>query len=209
MSKSILHINTSPLGDNSVTRKLTANILSQLAATLPGSSVVERDLAASPLPHISALTLSAFHTPPDQLNPAQSESLVLSDTLIDEVIAADVIVIAAPMWNFGIPSALKAWIDHIVRAGRTFQYGAAGPEGLLSADKKVIVASARGGVYSEGPLQAMDHQETYMQSVLGFIGLQDVAIVRAEGFAIGDEEALSTALQAADAQIADAVKQIA
>lgn len=208
MSKSVLYVNTSPLGYHSVTRKLTANILAKIATSVPDAKVVERDLAASPLPHLSAVTLSAFSTPPDQLNQAQSEALALSEALVEEVMAADVIVIGAPMWNFGIPSALKAWIDHIVRAGRTFKYGAAGPESLLPAGKNVIIASARGGVYSEGPMQSMDYQEAYLKAVLGFIGLQDIAIVRAEGVAMG-EDAAAAAMSTADAQLADAIKQIA
>ena len=207
MSHSVLHIDSSPLGDHSVSRKLTAKVLAELRAEHADTQIVKRDLVATPLPHLSGTTVGAFFTPPDQLNAILKDALKLSDELIDELYAADVIVIGAPMWNFGIPSSLKAWIDHVVRAGKTFKYGAAGPESLLPAGKKVIIVSSRGAVYSAGPMQAMDHQETYLKAVLGFIGLQDVSIVRAEGVAYG-AEAASAALQSADIEITEAIKHI-
>ena len=208
MSHNVLSIETSPLGDYSVSRKLTAKILSELKAKHSDTQVVTRDLAASPLPHLDGMTVGAFFTPPDQRSEAQNTALNLSDTCVDELIAAEVIVIGAPMWNFGIPSSLMAWIDHIIRTGRTFQYGASGPESLLPPGKKVIIASSRGGVYTSGPMQAMDHQETYLRTALGFIGLHDVAIVRAEGVAKG-EEAVKSAMTIADAQLTDIIQNIA
>jgi FMN-dependent NADH-azoreductase len=208
MSHTILHIDSSPLGDKSVSRKLTAKLLSELKAKHPDTKIISRDFGAHPLPHLNALTIGAFFTPPDQRNQALAEAVKLSDQAVDELIAADIIVIGAPMWNFGIPSSLKAWIDHVVRAGRTFTYGAAGVESLLPTGKKVIIASSRGGVYSEGPMRAMDHQETYLSAVLGFIGLKDISFIRAEGVAMG-EEAVKGALQKADSQLADAVKHVA
>lgn len=208
MSHNVLSIETSPLGDYSVSRKLTAKILSELKAKHPDTQVVTRDLAASPLPHLDGMTVGAFFTPPDQRSEAQNTALNLSDTCVDELIAAEVIVIGAPMWNFGISSSLMAWIDHIIRTGRTFQYGASGPESLLPPGKKVIIASSRGGVYTSGPMQAMDHQETYLRTALGFIGLHDVAIVRAEGVAKG-EEAVKSAMTIADAQLTDIIQNIA
>lgn len=208
MSHNVLSIETSPLGDYSVSRKLTAKILSELKAKHSDTHVVTRDLAASPLPHLDGMTVGAFFTPPDQRNEAQNTALNLSDQCVDELIAADVIVIGAPMWNFGIPSSLMAWIDHIIRTGRTFQYGASGPESLLPPGKKVIIASSRGGVYTSGPMQAMDHQETYLKTALGFIGLHDVVIVRAEGVARG-EEAVKSAMAIADAQLTDIIQNIA
>lgn len=208
MPYSILQINTSPLGEHSVSLKLTGKILAEIKMNYPDATIVERDLVTTPLPHLSGITVSAFFTPPDQRNDTQNESLKLSDELIDEIFAADVIVIGAPMWNFGIPSSLKAWIDHIARAGRTFKYGASGPESLLPAGKKVIIASSRGGVYSSGPMQVMDHQEAYLKAVLGFIGLHDVSIVRAEGVAMG-EEAVKAAMLSADAQLVDTIQHLA
>ena len=208
MSHSVLHIDSSPLGDHSVSRKLTAKVLAELKAEYADTQIVRRDLVATSLPHLSGITVGAFFTPPDQRNESQNESLKLSEKLINELFAADVIVIGAPMWNFGIPSSLKSWIDHIVRAGRTFQYGASGPESLLPPGKKVIIVSSRGGIYTSGPMQVMDHQETYLKAILGFIGLHDVSIIRAEGVAMG-EEAVKAALQSADTDLAEAIKHVA
>ncbi|HSI28075.1 MAG TPA: FMN-dependent NADH-azoreductase [Methylophilus sp.] len=208
MSYTVLHIDSSPLGDHSVSRKLTAKVLAELKTNHPDTKVVTRDLDISPLPHLSGMTIGAFFTPPEQRNEVLNEALKLSDEVINELFAADVIVIGAPMWNFGIPSSLKAWIDHIVRAGGTFKYGASGPESLLSSGKKVIIVSSRGGIYTSGPMQAMDHQETYLKSILGFIGLHDVSIIRAEGVAMG-EEAVKAALQSADDQLVETIKLVA
>ncbi len=204
MSYNILHIDSSPLGERSVSRKLTAKTLQELKQQHPGSLVVTRDLGLTPMPHLDGLTLGSFFTPPEQRNAALNEAVKLSDQAIDEVLAADIIVIGAPMWNFGIPSALKAWIDHIVRAGRTFKYGAAGPESLIPKGKKVIIVSSRGGVYSAGPMKMMDYQETYLKAVFGFLGLADVSFVRAEGVAMGPEAA-AAAMQAAEAQLGVAI----
>lgn len=208
MSYSILHIDSSPLGDRSVSRKLTAKVLAELQANHPDTKIITRDLGTSPLPHLTGITVGAFFTPAEQRNEALNEALKLSDEVIDELFAADVIVIGAPMWNFGIPSSLKAWIDHIARAGRTFKYGASGPESLLPSGKKVIIVSSRGGIYSSGPMVVMDHQETYLKAVLGFIGLHDVSIIRAEGVAMG-EEAVKTAMYSAESQLVEAIKQAA
>ena len=208
MTHTILHIDSSPLGERSVSRKLTARTLAELKAAYPDSKIITRDFGATPLPHLDGVTIGAFFTPPDQRNAALNEAAVLSDQAIDELIAADIIVIGAPMWNFGIPSALKAWIDHVVRAGRTFKYGVNGPESLLPKGKKVIIVSSRGGVYSDGPMKLMDHQETYLSAVLSFIGLTDVSFVRAEGIAMG-AEAAKNAFSDAEAQLALAVKHAA
>ena len=208
MAYTILNIESSPLADRSVSRKLTAQVLAELKAKHPDSKVIERDLAASPLPHLNALTIAAFYTSPEQRNETLSEAVKLSDQAVDEVLAADVIIIGAPMHNFGIPSSLKAWIDHVVRTGRTVRYGEWGPEGLVPSNKKVIVVSARGGVYSDGPMKSLDFQETYLRAVLGFIGLTDIEFVRAEGMArtgIGD----NSALEAAQAQLIAAVEKVA
>lgn len=208
MPYTILKIDSSPTGERSVSRKLTAKVVAELRARHPGSKVIERDLAANPLPHLSGLTVGAFFTPPEQRNAALATAIELSDQAVDEVLASDVIVIGAPMHNFGIPSSLKAWIDHIVRTGRTVRYGPSGPVGLVPAGKKVIVVSARGGRYTEGPMQTLDHQESYLKSVLEFIGLRDITFVRAEGVGSGPDGA-SAAIQAAEAQVAAAVRQAA
>lgn len=204
MSYTILHVDSSPAGERSVSRKVTARALAELKKQHPGAAVIERDLATQPLPHLDSLSIGAFFTPPANRNEALSEAVRLSDLLVDEVLAADAIVIGAPMHNFGIPSSLKAWIDHVVRAGRTFKYTENGPVGLVPANKKVIVALARGGVYSDERMKAFDYQETYLRTVLGFIGLTNISFVRAEGVAAGPDGALR-AMQMAESQLADAV----
>jgi len=201
MPYTILHIDSSPVADRSVSRKLTAKILAELKATHPDSKIIERDLARNPLPHLDGLTIGAFFTPPEHRNQMLSQAIKKSDEAVDELLAADVIVIGAPMHNFGIPSSLKAWIDHIVRTGRTFKNTTSGPVGLVPSGKKVIVVSARGGVYSDGPMKALDHQEAYLKNVFGLIGLTDISIVRAEGVGSGPE-ALQAAMRAAENQIA-------
>jgi FMN-dependent NADH-azoreductase len=136
-----------------------------------------------------------MYAAPDQRTPDQAKSLALSDALIDELFAADTIVVAVPMHNFGVPSTLKAWIDHISRAGRTFSYGANGPQGLLKG-KHAILVLASGGVYSNGQMKAFDFTEPYLRAVLGFLGITNVDVVRVEGVAtsaIGPEKALVAA----------------
>ena len=151
----------------------------------PDATVIDRDLAAHPLPHLTAEVVGAFFTPADKRSPEQAKAIEPSDKAVDELLAADAIVIGAPMWNFGIPSSLKAWIDHVVRAGRTFQYGANGPAGLIPGGKKAIVVSSRGGVYSAGPYAMMDHQESYLKAILGFMGITDISFATAEGLSMG------------------------
>ena len=208
MPQTILYIDSSPLGEQSVSRKLTAKIVAELQAKHPDSTVITRDFGANPLPHLSSTVLAAFFTAPEKRDATLAEAIKLSDQAVDELVAANVIVIGAPMWNFGIPSSLKAWIDHVLRAGRTCKYTATGAEGLLGKNKKVIIASARGGVYTSGPAAAMDHQESYLTTVFGFIGLTDISFVRAEGVAMG-EDAVKNALQTADAQIVETLKHVA
>ena len=149
--------------------------------------------------------MGAFFTPVDQRSAEQNETVKLSDVLIAELFRADVIVLGAPMYNFSISSTLKAWIDHVSRAGVTFNYTETGPVGLVR-DKKVYVFTARGGVYSEGPAKSMDFQETYLRAVLGFIGLTDVTFVRAEGLAMG-ESAVDAALTQSRQLIDELVSQ--
>lgn len=209
MTQTILHIDSSPMGDNSVSRKLTAKTVAELIAKKPDSKVIARDLAASPMPHVDGATLGAMFTPAEQRDAASNAAVKLSEEAVEEVIAADVIVIGAPMWNFGIPSSLKAWIDHVVRARRTFQYNDQGQiVSLLPPNKKVIIVSSRGGVYSEGPMAFMDHQESYLKAVLGFIGLTDVSFVRAEGVAMG-AEAVKNAVATAEGHVTEAVQKVA
>jgi FMN-dependent NADH-azoreductase len=179
----ILHIISSPRKGASASIQLGNGILEQLQAINPGSTVQVRDLASNPFPHLEEAKLQSFFTPAESRTPEQQEAARHSDEAIAEVQAADVIVIGAPLYNFGIPSTLKAWIDHIARAGITFRYTESGPEGLIKG-KKVYVAMSSGGIYSEGPSASYDFVAPYLQAVLGFLGMTDVTVIRAEGLAL-------------------------
>ena len=156
---------------------------------------VGRDLSQNPPPHVGSAFIGGMYAAPEKRSQDQAKAIALSDTLIDEVFAADTIVIAVPMHNFGVPSTLKAWIDHVARAGRTFSYGANGPQGLLTG-KHAILVLASGGVYSGGRMKTFDFTEPYLRAVLSFLGITDVDVVRVEGVAmsaIGPEKALAAA----------------
>jgi FMN-dependent NADH-azoreductase len=181
----ILHINSSVRNNGSISRKVTDEFLSKWKAKEPNVVIVERDLAATPLPHLTEETLGAFFTAAENRTAEQKQIAALSETLVQELFDADVIVIGAPMYNFSITSGLKAWIDHVTRAGITFKYGETGPVGLLTG-KKTYVFTASGGVYTQGPAATMDHASTYLRTVLSFIGLSDAAFVHSEGLAMGD-----------------------
>lgn len=170
----ILHLDASVLGPRSVSRELSAGIVDSLRGQFPDVNVNYRDLAAEPVPHWRPVV------------DASREPGVLGEQILDQFLAADIVVIGTPMYNFGIPTQLKAWIDHIAVPGKVFRYTENGPEGL-AGDKRVIVASSRGGIYSEGPAAAMDFQETYLRAFFGFIGIKAIEVVRAEGVAMGPE----------------------
>jgi FMN-dependent NADH-azoreductase len=195
----VLLITSSPRLDSHssrVARKLADNLVSPA-----GSTLTVRDLTRRPLAHIDDSFAVARNTPPDVLTSAQKSVLSASDELLRELFAADTLIIAAGMINFGIPSSLKAYIDHVVRPGVTFRYGEKGPEGLVKGKKAYIVV-ARGGVYSQGPMQALNFQDTYLRAALGFIGITDVEVIPVEGVAFGAEaaaKAVSTALERVDA----------
>jgi FMN-dependent NADH-azoreductase len=195
----VLHIDSSVRSTGSLTRQLGGEFIAKLQAADAATSVVTRDLAASPVPHLTEQMMGAYFTPAEQRNAEQAQTIKTSDALVDELLAADTIVIGAPMYNFSVTSGLKAWIDHVARAGRTFKYGANGPEGLVGG-KKVYVFVATGGAYSEGPAAAYDHVTTYLRSVLGFLGMTDVTFIVAEGVAMG-EEAVATAIAKSRAKI--------
>ena len=179
----ILHIITSPHGEASVSKKLGNAIVAQLQEAHPGAAVKTADLVQHPFPHLDADLVKAIRTKAEDQTLEQKVLLQQSDSAINDLLKADAIVISIPFFNFGIPSVLKSWLDHIVRAGVTFRYGANGPEGLLTG-KKVYLAIASGGVYSDGPMQAYDHAVPYLKSIFGFIGITDVTVVRAEGMGI-------------------------
>ena len=191
----LLHIDSSALGGYSVSRQLTADIVAELKRATPSLTIRYHDLAAQPLPHWTPVA--------DASDPAA----VLGTEMLEEFLAADVVVIGAPMYNFAISSQLKAWLDRILVAGKTFRYTANGPEGLAGG-KRVVIASSRGGFYGKDtPAAAMDFQEPYLRAAFAFIGINDIEFVRAEGIAIGDEQkaaALKSARSAIGTLIAKA-----
>lgn len=198
----ILHLDSSPLGSASASRRLTASIVETLRRDAPDAQVSHRDLAAAPPAHLSGTVLQAMTSKrPDELSDAQRQERALTDALLAEFMAAEVVVIGVPMYNFSIPTQLKAWIDRIAQAGKTFRYTENGPVGLAGG-KRVVIASSRGGMYAgDAAMQALDHQEAYLRILLGFLGITDVTVVRAEGLALG-EEPRSRALAQAEEQIA-------
>lgn len=191
----LLHIDSSARYTGSLTRQLSAAYVEQWQAKNAGGKVVQRDLARETLPHITEAMIGAFFTPADQRSAEQQAIIAQSDKLVDELIAADTLVIGVPMYNFAPPSAFKAWVDHISRVGRTFSYGANGPTGLLTGKRAIVILSS-GGVYSEGPAQPLDFNGTYIRSVLGFLGITDVELIAAEGVSMGEEKAKQTVSQA-------------
>ena len=199
----LLHIDSSALGANSVSRQLTQQVVERWVAAHPGTVVEYLDLARHAPTHLSADSLG-FRMGPnaDGLTEVQRHENQVSEKLVSQFLAADVVVIGAPMYNFSIPSQLKAWIDRIAQVGRTFKYTEKGPQGLAGG-KTVIVASSRGGVYSSNPaLAGLDHQESYLRTLFGFLGVSDIRFVRAEGVAMGDAakaQALDAAVVTIDA----------
>lgn len=179
----LLHIDSSALGTLSVSRPLTAEIVANLRKNNPGLHVEYRDLAADPLPHWQPVS------------GASREPSAANQAILDQFVRADIVVIGAPMYNFGVPSQLKAWIDVLAVPGQTFSYGANGPEGL-AGPKRIIVVSSRGGIYSEGAAKAMDFQETYLRAFFGFIGITDVEFIRAEGIGMNKQAAVAAAHEA-------------
>jgi FMN-dependent NADH-azoreductase len=179
--KKILNIVSSVKGQDSFSNKLSNALLERLLAVYPGSTVRTRDLTKKPFPHLEESHFTAFYTPEEKRTEENKEAVEHSDQAIREIVESDILVIGVPLYNFAIPSTLKAWIDHIIRAGVTFHYTDKGsPEGLLK-NKKVYLAIASGGVYSEGPMKSSDFTEPYLRKVLGFIGLTDITAFRVEG----------------------------
>jgi len=202
MSK-LLVIHSSPMGDKSVTRQLSAAFVERYQSTHDGVDVVERDVSALNLPHLDGEILGAFFTPAEDRTEEQAAHAKRSEQLIAEFKEADSVVIGAPMHNFGIPSTLKAYIDHIARAGETFKYTENGPVGLVE-DKPVYVIAARGGDYSENGYPHMDFVLPYLKTVLGFIGVQNVTLIQANGIAMGEDVA-AQAIAGATQDIAQAL----
>jgi len=195
----LLHIDSSILGDNSASRQLSKAVVEAIQAVTPGAELITRDLATDALSHFSAATLVAAGTPAELRDAAQKHEADLNASTLAEFIAADTVVIGAPMYNFSIPTQLKAWIDRICVAGQTFRYTEAGPEGLCGG-KKVIIVSTAGGIHSGQP-SGVAHDD-YLKLLFGFIGVTDVEFIRAEGLAYGDE-VRGNAMAGAKAQIAE------
>jgi len=183
----LLHLDSSILGDNSASRELSAAIVARWQDALPGLTVAYRDLAGTPLPHLSGGSLAG----------ADPAEVADAQRVLQEFLDADVIVIGAPMYNFGVPSTLKAWIDRVAVAGKTFRYTENGPEGLAKG-KRLVIASGRGGIY--GDSSPADFQEAYLRQVFGFLGISDIEFVRAEGVAYSPQHR-TDAMTAAHAAI--------
>jgi len=192
----ILIVSSSANGDASVSGQLAGRFVDSVREANPGATIVTRDVGANPLPHLTHETVAAIKGEPT--TPAELEARALSDELVAELQQADVVLIASPMYNFGISSTLKSWFDHIARAGLAFRYTENGPEGLLKG-KKTIAILSRAGFYSEGPGAAMDGQEPYLRAMLGFVGLDDVTWIRAEKLAFGPDAAAQAIEEAAAA----------
>jgi FMN-dependent NADH-azoreductase len=199
----LLQINASIHADHGQSSQLATKFVQAFANSHPDARIVVRDLASDTVPHLSAERFAAFLSKPGERSAAQSDVVAYSDTLIDELRQADVIVLGLPMYNFGVPSQLKAYFDHIARAGETFRYTATGPVGLLSG-KKVYVFAARGGLYAGS---ALDTQTSYVRDFLRFVGIEDIEFVYAEGLAISAESKAS-GLASAAAQIERLAAQI-
>lgn len=195
--KNILHIVTSPRGEESISLKLGNALVSQISETFPGAATTELNLAENPFPHLTGEQIKALRTPQHLHTEADKALTKSSDDAIAQLQDSDIIVISIPMYNFGIPSNLKSWLDLVLRAGKTFSYGANGPEGLVTG-KKVYLALATGGVYSDGPATAMDFIVPYLRAALGFIGITDITVSRAEGIGVPalQAQALDKAIEA-------------
>ena len=184
----LLHIDSGILGTASVSRQLSADAVAEWQTQHPNTEVIYRDLVAQPLAHLAGEQLFAAAADPSQRSPEMQAILAESEKVLQEFLDADIVVIGAPMYNFSIPSQLKAWIDRIAIKGKTFTYSEYGPKGL-AGDKTVIIASARGGFYGPtSPVAAWDHQEAYLKAVFGFLGVTDIRFLRAEGLNVSPEQ---------------------
>jgi FMN-dependent NADH-azoreductase len=195
--KTLLTVNSSPRS-NSVSRQLTQQFTNEWTAMNPAGRTIERNLSDGAIPFLNEEWIEAAYTPEGQRTEEQRRLLSLSDSLIDEVLAADVILLGIPMHNFSVPAAFKAWIDQIARAGKTFSYSDQGPKGLVPSDKKVVAVLTRGGVAPESVTAGSDLQVAYLRQILGFIGLTDITFIHADRQGMGGQAAklaLETAAQ--------------
>lgn len=198
----ILALTSSALAGESASSQLVGYALDRLAARDRDARIVVRDLGANHIPHLDADSAQALRSG-EAANPSQARALALSEELLDELRAADTLVIGAPMYNFGISTTLKAWFDYVLRAGIAFSYSEAGPKGLMTG-KRALVVLSRGGFYSEGPAQAIDFHEPHLLHLLGFMGITDTTVICAERLGFGPD-ARNAAITGAEAEIAEAV----
>lgn len=201
MSTRLLHLDSSILGANSVSRALSASVVAQFRKAHADLQVTYRDLAAIPVSHLSGAYLAAGRGLEPQHDPIMAADLAMGSALLEEFLAADIVVIGVGFYNFGISSQLKAWVDRIAVAGKTFRYTATGPEGLAGG-KRVIVAISRGGFYGPGkPAAAFEHGESYLRGVFAFMGIPNIEVVAAEGVAVSPDQR-QAAIAQAEQQIA-------
>ncbi|AZO22297.1 MULTISPECIES: FMN-dependent NADH-azoreductase [unclassified Mesorhizobium] len=196
---SILLVTSSPRGAASHSTRVATDLAQKLVAADPSNTLVVRDLVANPLPHIDPDYATGIYTPAEARTPRQAEVVGVSDAVLDELFAADTVILATGFINFNISSTLKSWVDHVARSGKTFAYGENGPKGLVTG-KKVYIVLASGGIYSEGAAVQMDHAIPYLRSVLAFLGMTDVEVVRVEGVGMG-ADAVTAALARATAKV--------
>jgi FMN-dependent NADH-azoreductase len=200
----LLHIDSGILGTASVSRQLSADAVAEWRAQHPNTEVTYRDLVAQPLTHLAGDQIFAAAADPGQRSPQMQSILAESEKVLQEFLDADVVVVGAPMYNFSVPSQLKAWIDRIAIKGKTFSYSEYGPKGL-AGDKTVVIASTRGGAYGpDSPAAAFDHQETYLKAVFGFLGVTDIRFLRAEGLNVSPEQK-EKSIHAARGRVTDLV----
>jgi FMN-dependent NADH-azoreductase len=204
--KNILLVLGSPRGSASYSNQIGRRIVDDLKARYPAAAVTVRNLGKEALPHVGEPFVNGRMLAQESRDPRETQAIAFSDVLVGELMAADVVVLASPMHNFGVPAAVKGWIDQIVRPGVTFTYSEAGPAGLVK-DKKVVLVLASGGAYGEGPMKAFDFQEPYLRTVLGFIGMTDIEVVRVEGVSLG-EDAVRNAVTSAKARADDVVRNL-
>lgn len=201
----ILRIDSSSRTTNSHSRRIADDIESTLVASLPNLTVRRRDLADANLPHIANETIEGFYTPPENMTPSLMEATALSDELIKELKGADALIISAPMYNFGVPSALKAWIDQIMRINATFSYGDVGFQGLVPVRKAYLALAYGSAGYTEGqPFAAMNFLEPYLVSLMGFLGIKNTEVFRIEN-TTGDGAELTSSLSALSSQISNQI----
>ena len=196
----LLHVDASILGESSVSRQLSAAVVARLREAYPDIAVTYYDLGAEPIGHLTGAHLAAAQGLSAE-NPHLQQDVARGQRALEDFLGADIVVIGAPMYNFSVSSQLKAWIDRLAVAGRTFRYTDKGPQGLAGG-KKVIVASSRGGFYGpDTPAASLDHQETYLRGIFGFFGITDIGFVRAEGVNVSAEQR-KAAIAAATAEAA-------